>query len=174
MIGLNRILRKLPHNEFNQRWGCGATMTLTNSDGDVYLFRRRLLQTPSFAIYLHDIERADELAALHTHPFSFASIILRGGYVENVGTPVGLKMPTVEKRTHMRGSVNWFPRGTRKAHTICWALPRTKTLVLAGPRKDTWGWFVEDEGVVPWREYLARQGRDTNRLAVPLVDAADS
>lgn len=174
MIGVNRVLRKLPHNDFGQRWSFGATMTLTNSDGDVYLFRRRLIQTPLFAVYLHDILDADELAALHTHPFSFASIILRGGYVENVGTPDGLKMPIVEQRTHMRGDVNWFPRGTKKAHTIIWALPNTKTLVFAGPRKDSWGWFVEDEGVVPWREYLERQGRDTNRLSLSPVDAAAS
>src|ERR1700742_448357 len=84
---INKLLSKLPGNEFGQRWSIGATMTLRNSDGDVYLFRRRLIQTPLFAVYLHDILDGDEERAPHSHPFAFASLVLRGGYVETVFHP---------------------------------------------------------------------------------------
>lgn len=134
-------------------------MTLLNSDGEVYLFRRRLIQFPLFAVYLHDIELADELPDLHSHPFPFASLILRGGYVEHVAHPQGTELGLVELRSHNRWDVNIFPRGTKKVHTIVRALPRTKTLVLTGRRRDSWGWFVDGEGLVHWSEFLLRTGR---------------
>lgn len=156
---LNRQLAKLPHNGYNQRWGVNTTMTLLNSDGEVYLFRRRLVQTPLTAVYLHDIEKADELPDLHSHPFPFVSIILRGGYTELTASPEGTDIGPIEQRTHMRFDVNVFPRGIKKVHTIIGALPGTKTLVLTGRRRDSWGWFVDGEGLVHWSEFLLRAGR---------------
>jgi hypothetical protein len=157
---INKQLAKLPHNAWNQRWGLWTTMTLMNSDGEVYLFRRRLVQTPLVAVYLHDIEMADELPDLHSHPFPFVSLILRGGYVEHVAHPTMTKLGPVELRAHHRWGINVFPRGAKKVHTIVRALPRTKTLVITGRRRDSWGWFVDGEGLVHWSEFLLRQGRE--------------
>lgn len=157
---LNRQLAKLPHNGYNQRWGVNTTMTLTNSDGDVYLFRRRIFQTPMLALYLHDIEQGDEITdALHSHPFPFISLILRGGYTEITASPEGKDIGPISQQTHMRGDLNVFPRGVKKLHTIISALPDTKTLVLAGRRRDSWGWFVDGRGLVKWSEYLLEIGK---------------
>ena len=172
---INKLLRKLPHNEFGQRWSIGATMTLKNSDGDVYLFRRRLIQTPLFAVYLHDILDGDEERAPHSHPFPFASLVLRGGYIETVFYPsetrwvatpgfptevLGqLGLPHVIERT--RGKMHTFPRGNGQVHRIIAVQPRTKTLVFAGRRRDSWGFFDSQRGeIVHWREYLEEQGRN--------------
>lgn len=157
---LNRALAKLPRNSFNQRYGLWTTMTLTNSDGELYLFRRRVFQLPWIALYLHDIEQGDDIQdALHSHPFPFVSLILRGGYTELTAGPEGTGIGPIEQQIHMRGNVNIFPRGTKRVHTIISALPDTKTLVLAGRRRDSWGWFVDGEGLVHWSEFLLRQGR---------------
>lgn len=156
----NRMLTKLPRNGFNQRWGIWTTMTLTNSDGEVYLFRRRIFQTPWLALYLHDIEQGDEIVAnLHSHPFPFVSLILRGGYKELTAAPHGTDLGPISEQWHNSFSFNVFPRGTKKVHTIVHARPKTKTLVLAGRRRDSWGWFVDGEGLVHWSEFLIRTGR---------------
>ncbi len=164
---INKLLRKLPGNEFGQRWSIMATMTLRNTDGDVYLFRRRLIQTPLFAIYTHDILDGDEERAPHSHPFSFASLVLRGGYIETVFYPTYLHidghgtlgLPSVIERR--RGKMHTFPRGNGQVHRIITVQPRTKTLVFAGRRKDSWGFFDPEVGeIVHWREYLESQGRE--------------
>jgi hypothetical protein len=169
---MNRALAKLPHNQWNQRWGLWTAMTLTNSDGDVYLFRRRIFQTPMVALYLHDIEMSDELPDLHSHPFPFVSLILRGAYTEMVAHPKGTELGVVETQYHGRWRLNIFPRGTKKVHTIIHAYPKTKTLVLAGRRRDSWGWFVDGEGLVHWSEFLVRQGRESRdaRIAGKIGD----
>lgn len=169
MIGFNRVLRRLPGNRFNQRWGAWTSMTLRNSTGDIYLFRRRIVQTPLFAVYLHDIEAGDEASELHNHPFPFASLILRGGYTEAravllpAQTMDGVEVPdwrgSVEHRTLKRGRWNVMPRHTR-VHTILHALPGTRTLVFAGPRKNSWGWYVEGRGIVHWSDFLLEQNRE--------------
>lgn len=159
--GINRRLRGLPGNSFNQRWGANTTMTLTNYDGDVYLFRRRLIQTPIFAIYLHDIQQGDDIVDYcHSHPFGFLSLVLRGGYTEKrESTDGGSLLLWTEIRTLSRGRFNLYPRGHGKVHTIIHAEQGTKTLVFAGPRKNSWGWFVPGRGLVHWSEFLVEQGR---------------
>ena len=174
---INKLLSKLPGNEFGQRWSIGATMTLKNSDGDVYLFRRRLIQTPLFAVYLHDILDGDEERSPHSHPFAFASLVLRGGYVETVFHPQYplwpnergekgiLGLPNVIERK--RGKMHTFPRGNGQLHRIVAVEPRTKTLVFAGRRRDSWGFWNSELGEVQnWREYLAEKGRQPTGLPI--------
>jgi hypothetical protein len=168
VIGLNRALRRLPGNSFNQRWGCNTTMTLKDSTGDTYLFRRRIVQTPWAAIYVHDIEKGDEQPELHSHPFPFASLILRGGYVERTASPANLwHLGEITPVVHMAGSWNVFPRGPVKLHTIIAAQPGTKTLVFTGRRRDSWGWFVEGRGLVPWKTFLLEQNREPTGRRIP-------
>lgn len=49
---------------------------------DDYLTRIRLIQTPLFGIYLHKMETADPRPVLHSHPWPFLAVVLRGGYDE--------------------------------------------------------------------------------------------
>lgn len=161
MIGVNRVLRKLPGNRYNQRWGINTTMTLTDPDGIVYLFRRRLIQTPWAAIYLHDILTPDSDPAPHSHPFAFASLVLRGGYLEEVYHPADSKLGGASMFYRARGRMHTFPRGNGQVHVIVDVLPRTKTLVFAGRRKDSWGFWSDRLGEIQhWSEYLVEQGRE--------------
>lgn len=166
---INDWLRRLPHNAYGQRWSINATMTLKNSDGDVYLFRRRLIQTPLFAVYLHDILDADEERAPHSHPFPFASLVVRGGYVERVHYPHlgdwsnGGRGELGRGQLHVRqfGRMHTFPRGNGQLHRIIGVQPRTRTLVFAGRRRDSWGFWSERLGQVQhWSEFLIEQGRE--------------
>jgi len=162
------MLRRLPGNQWNQRYGINTTMTLKDSDGDVYLFRRRLIQTPWAAIYLHDIEKGDEQPEMHSHPFPFASLILRGGYAEDTARPVcALHQGPITRVAHLAGDWNVFPRGTVKIHTIVAVLPGTRTLVFAGRRRDSWGWFVEGRGLVHWKTFLLEQNREPHGRRIP-------
>lgn len=171
---INDWLRRLPHNTYGQRWSINATMTLTNSDGDVYLFRRRLIQTPWVALYLHDILDADEERAPHSHPFAFASLVLRGGYVEKVYYPIlgvggsrgELGRPTL--RVRQFGRMHTFPRGNGQLHRIIGVQPRTRTLVFAGRRKNSWGFWNDEHGYVQhWSEFLIEQGRNPTGSRIP-------
>lgn len=178
---INKLLQRLPHNDFGQRWSINATMTLTNFDGDIYLFRRRLIQTPLFAVYLHDILDGDEERAPHSHPFAFASLVVRGWYREDVYYPSDTYCPwpcedydsmvikgTLGPVSHFlrkRCRMHTFPRGNGQVHRIVEVGPRTKTLVFAGRRKDSWGFFDESVGeIVHWLEYLEARDREPNGI----------
>src|SRR4051812_45864776 len=55
-------------------------------------------------LYLHKFLRSDDDKALHNHPWWFASIILRGSYIEH--RPTG-------RRTRRAGSIGFRPASTR-------------------------------------------------------------
>ena len=55
---------------------------IRSKKGELHFKRWRILSTPWFNIFLHFINRADEDKDLHDHPWSFWSIILKGGYIE--------------------------------------------------------------------------------------------
>lgn len=55
---------------------------IVSKEGKVHFRRWRILATPWFNIYIHNILRSDEDADPHDHPWSFLSIILWGGYME--------------------------------------------------------------------------------------------
>jgi hypothetical protein len=128
-------------------------MLIPCRDGVPYLFRLRIVQTPWFGIYLHDIYEDDEDRDPHNHPWSFASVVLRGYYVERVYPEPTHSSEYVVLR-HRRGSVHRM--GTREAHRIVDAAPGLKTLIFVGPRQGGWGFFCE-EGFVAWERYEHRQ-----------------
>lgn len=130
------------------RWAVMEKFIIRGKAGDPYLIRWRIVHTPYFGVLLHKIIRPDEDPVPHDHPWSFATLILRGGYTEEVMTDAWYR---IDKWGI--GSVHRFKRGMY--HRIlalrgggpCW------TLVLTGPRRDSWGFLVN--GVhVNWKEYL--------------------
>lgn len=107
------------------------------------------------AARLHNICTPDLDRELHNHPWSFISIVLRGGYVE--ARPIG-KYPmftssgeevctTIHRRA---GSIAF--RSYNDRHRIISVAPDTWTLVLIGPKRQTWGFFTQ-HGFVNWREF---------------------
>lgn len=97
-----------------------------------YMERRTLLKLGRLHIRLHFIESDDATPFLHSHPFSYMSWILRGGYSEQTDKAV---------LTHRRWSL--IVRGSRVPHRIYYVHPKTVTLFFAWARKDNhWG-FVK-------------------------------
>ncbi len=124
---------------------------------DVYLRRWYLLETPWFGLKLHHILRPDADRALHDHPWSFVSLILRGGYTEEVAdmhsTLRWMPGAWVKRRlTHRAGALN--VKRADELHRIdvlhgeCW------TLVVSGRKSRTWGFSDEPGHWQRWNEYL--------------------
>lgn len=109
------------------------------------LFKDRPVWFP-FNITLHKICLSD-LPVLHDHPWPYATLILRGGYIEH------LKYETVVRKPgHFRvrgaGQYHWLeiPEGQE-----CWSL------FFMGKRKQEWGFLKNNEWVqhqeyIDWRD----------------------
>ena len=136
------------------RWAILSGIDI-GADGDPYLDRLRIAQTPLFGLYLHHIHRPDREPDPHDHPWWMATIILTGGYDEAVW---------VDKRDRsgyvFRARPRWSLRhlNRRAAHMITDVRGPLWTLALVGPKRGEWGfWRVPGAGgraeFVPWREY---------------------
>jgi len=139
------------------RWAFFSRFDIRDPDGTLYLRRWRILQTPWFAIYLHKIATPDKDRDLHDHPWSFASLVLLGGYDELLHEhPAD---DAIDGYRPMGGHVRrgWLSIAFRRAtdaHRIT-RLHRTPTwtLVLTGARRRSWGFYTA-HGYVDWKTYL--------------------
>lgn len=107
-----------------------------NGAGDVFFWRYTLLKTRWFSVYLHEFLRSDHDRCLHDHPWPFLSIILAGGYHEEMraywqdGQPAwwlgGKPRPTTRNPAHYQdyGYDGWedYRIGPTKLH---WRRPGT-------------------------------------------------
>lgn len=132
------------------RWSALTAHLIRCEDGAAYLFRRQVIRTPWLRVFIHDIHETDQDRHLHDHPWSFISIILSGGYTELYCEDSQDDPWVVEQRRWPRFSVHLM-RHTA-AHRIIDASPGLRTLVIAGPRRQDWGFHTEN-GFVGWRAY---------------------
>lgn len=130
---------------------------IRGSDGSLYMDRWYILYFPRlFSIRLHHIVRPDMDRWPHDHPWSFLSIILRGGYREETCTPA-----TFQKDSHNR----WVPhdyvhrkRWNWKNNTDLHRITRfdrpggSWTLVITGPEQRDWG-FMTGDGWISRKEF---------------------
>lgn len=130
----------------SRRWSFMSRFDIADLDRptETYLTRWRLVQVPWFGIYLHAIRKPDGSRDLHDHPWSFLSLVLRGGYVEERNGWM------TERRA---GSLAL--RRTSDVHRVQ-TLTRTPTwtLLLVGPRTHEWGFYVDGK-FVPNGEWIA-------------------
>lgn len=96
---------------------------------------------------VHCTKRSDRDRHSHDHPWHFVSIILEGGYTEEIEYAEGLR----ERHSYRPGDVLF--RHAEHRHRLeiaeggdCWSL------VFTSPNVRDWG-FWTPEGFVPWREY---------------------
>lgn len=132
------------------RWAINATMLIPCQDGIPYLFRRRLIQTPWFGIYLHDIFEPDTDQDPHDHPWTFWALILRGAYTER-HHPLPHVLPD-QFHYHTWKRWSWHRMTRETAHRIVEAEPGLRTLIFVGKRHKDWGFYTKG-GWVPWQEY---------------------
>lgn len=95
------------------------------------IIRYHLFRCPWFGIWIHKMLRSDHDRALHDHPFSFISFILKGGYSEV--TDIGIL-------DHTPGDVlvrpaEWRHRVVLEPGKFSW------NLLLVGRRRRLWGFW---------------------------------
>jgi len=113
-------------------------MTLFKSYSSIkdFLYRFTLLKIGKLHIRLHQIKDKDSTGLFHNHPFKYISIILRGGYTEEI-----LKDDNITTKTHSTGSIIF--RGEKTLHKISECNPKTVTLFLAW---GNYGWHAVNTG----------------------------
>jgi hypothetical protein len=84
---------------------------IISKDGKIHFRRWRILATPWFNIYIHNILRSDEEAHPHDHPWNFLSFILKGGYSEEW-------LPFYEDKAYQNGSS--LIKSVRRPGTFVW------------------------------------------------------
>lgn len=114
-----------------------------------YMLRWYILpRNPWFNIYLHKFLRDDDDRALHDHPWSSLSLIVRGKYREI--TPKGVQ-------EYAAGSI--ILRSAEYSHRIelitktCW------TLFITGRRVREWG-FHCPQGWRHWKDFTAGKNEE--------------
>lgn len=114
-----------------------------DNPSDVYLSRLMLIKTRLFGVYLHVIRRPDWSHCEHDHPWAFTTLILRGGYVEEIGGKEFVRRP---------GYIGY--RSRTFEHRITRLLRvRAVTLVIRGPDHVDWG-FRTRLGKIGWQRYV--------------------
>lgn len=117
------------------------------------LTRFFLVNTRWLGVYLHRLDRPDADRECHDHPWSFVSVVLRGGYLEERRRRGG-----GWRAREWRGRFSVAARQYSDAHRIAGIAPGTWTLILRGRDRRTWGFYIEDAtGVwcrwVHWRRF---------------------
>lgn len=129
------------------------------SGGTLYMQRWWLVRPRRwlpFSVRIHRIVRSDADRHLHDHPFDFATLILRGGYYEEL--PLDQRQhPVRDEREHeflWRGAGDVVVHRSTDRHRI--HIPpggEAWTLFFMGRRQQSWGFYTA-AGKVYWREYL--------------------
>ncbi len=127
-----------------RRWGFDRSCVYV--DGEKYL-DRWILYVCGCTLRLHKFYRGDDDRASHTHPWWFITFPL-GGYLERRyyhGYWLGHRW--VEAfRFHYRPAnfEHYVVRGEK---------PTWWTIVITGPKRDTWGFYPEQNKFVRWTEW---------------------
>lgn len=136
-------------------------LTLSHDDKP-FLDRWGIVHERLGGFYLHHVADADPGKDLHDHPWAFVTFILRGGYTEQTAqareavllASFAERWPDTctsgVERIWRRFSVHRMPLNV--AHRITSAEPGTWTLVLRGPTRRMWGFFIPD-GWVSFKKY---------------------
>lgn len=118
-------------------------LDIANAAGSVFMRRYRLLTTRWGNLYLHEILRSDEDKCLHDHPWRFITLILIGGYRE--------ELPT---RTEWRPSGTLLYRPATWRHRVEIDRPAW-SLVWVSRKVRRWGFFTRHG----WRAFVLGEPR---------------
>jgi hypothetical protein len=134
---------------FRQTVGRLPSKDIGDGAGQVFFRRYAILKTPIVSVYLHQFFRSDHDRCLHDHPWPFVSVILRGGYWEEVFRAAyrddliaaGLVPGPVER--HWRAPGRFLFRSAATSHRIVLE-PSTRpwSLVIVGRRVRDWGFWT--------------------------------
>jgi hypothetical protein len=139
--------------------------TFHGDDGSPFLTRWKLASLFGYDLLLHKIHRADNDRCCHDHPWHFVSLVLWGGYVEEVEEAEDWLGERFTKRRlqHNRPGALLFRRAT---HTHCIeSVPQSGcwTLLIRSPPVRPWGFRASDGTWVPQSDFL--NAKDGDRIA---------
>lgn len=117
-------------------------MRLIEVGGGPYLERYHIASVFGRRIWLHHFVRDDKERHVHDHPWSAVSLVLCGGYTEELGEVIADRM-VLRDRTLTAGQINVIKSTTR--HRIKTVQPGTWTLMLVSKRHGSGWWFYEPE-----------------------------
>lgn len=165
--------RKIMAGRMPRRWGFLSGMDI-GADGDPYLDRLRLIETPWFAVFLHHIHRPDKDPDPHDHPWAFWSFVLCGGYREKIWPDK--REPDLQGcLIRKRGRFSRATLSRRAAHIITSIDRPLWTLVVTGRSygSESWGFWPGGE-FVPWRTYISANGGEEYAAAKDREDGRPS
>jgi hypothetical protein len=129
-------------------WGLNRDYWVRVGD-EPFLDRKVLVICPWFGVFLTEIHKPDaNKRDPHDHSRGFVSLILSGGYTEEVFSDPAV-LASYERR-HRRWSCHVMPMD--KAHVITAVTGPLRTLVIAGRSRGTWA-FWTTQGKVDWKAY---------------------
>lgn len=123
-------------------------MRLIEIDGNPYLERYHMATLGAFQVWLHHFVRNDAERHVHDHPWSALSVILTGGYTEEVAEAAqthDTSHHTISRHTRQFVAPALNLITGRHMHRITEVTRGTWTLMLVGPRHGR-GWFFYDDG----------------------------
>lgn len=96
--------------------------------GEVF-YRYSLLKTRWFNIYLHQLDAPQwHPVGCHDHPWSFVTVLLKGGYLERVGSKYTRRYP---------GMILYRP--AEHFHDVTTPYGRSWSLIVTGAKRKEWG-----------------------------------
>lgn len=128
--------------------------------GNVFFNRYTVMKSPILSIYIHQFMRGDSDRCLHDHPWPFISIILRGGYWEEmrIDQEHMIEIGSENERWQLGRTVyHW-----RRPGSILWRLAKTAhridikpgthpwSLVIVGRKSRDWGFWTSGG----WRKWI--------------------
>lgn len=127
-----------------------------SQEGELHFRRYRLLATPWFNVYIHEIRQSDMDAHFHDHPWPFKSRILKGSYYEE-SLNNGL-MSHVRHMNFFEGDI--VEHLATDYHKITLLTPVVWTLVITSGRERVWGYHTS-QGWIDHKAYrqLKRAGQ---------------
>lgn len=131
---------------------------IRSKSGELHFRRWRIIETRWFNIYIHYIAKSDEDKHLHSHPWNFISIPLKGGYVQRVIRPVENFAEDKDAnlmREHKEVCLPFHPMKMfwGDFHKIRLIKP-TWSLVFTGTRnKFGWGYWDTKRGIIHFDDY---------------------
>lgn len=157
-------------------------MRLRTGDGTVYLSRWGVEFLPrrdeagnvgrsAGGIYLHRMRGPDPGVDLHDHPFTFATLVLWGGYTEERALAreapqlaryaewwPGSRGPRTTSVRETRRPGRWRTMRLDECHRITGLLRRSCwTLVVRGPRRRGWGFYLPDTELIGGTGFVHEQ-----------------
>lgn len=132
------------------RWGWIRRKDICTREGEVYLTRWTIARLFGWALMVHVMRRPDQDRCHHDHPWCFFTLVLRGGYVEEV---VDLSTGEATERRNRPGTLLYRP--ALHTHRVA-ELPKGScaTLVLRGPYRRVWGFRNPLGAWRPWDRFV--------------------